>query len=523
MHKRVTKLGLLMGLVAVAITLSLSGDEQVAKNLGQVVNGKYSDFGPFVSADGKTLYFTSDRPSGIGGQDGWMSHKTAGQWIEPVDMGTPFNTQMNDGPDCLTADEQTMYFTGCNLPGGLGMCDIYVTTRDGDKWTEPKNLGKPINSRYTDANASISSDGKILYFVSTRPEGSLGGFDIWYSAKQDNGAWGDPKNLGPTINTEADEIFVFAHWDGVTLYFSSDGHGGFGGADIFRSQLGAMGWSPPLNLGPAVNSTDKDIYFTIPASGDLAYFSSNRSDTLGQEDLYVVPVPAFANVKGLTLVYGIVADIDTCAKPTIDPALKINVYDIKTCKPVEAVVRISDSKTDKEKFLAKTRPDGSYKVILTTGADYNINAYAKGYSFHSERFVVPTEQAYQEVEKNILLTPLKAGAVVVLHNVYFDFDRAVLRPESKAELNNLTRLMNDNPTLKIEIRGHTDSYGSDEYNIRLSRARAKSVLDYVVMEGKIDPDRLVSYGYGEHFPIATNDLDEGRQLNRRVEFKVLSR
>jgi len=519
MHNWKKGLGVMVILIGFALTLR--SDDQSARNLGPVVNGKYSDFGPFVSADGKNLYYTSDRPGGIGGQDGWVSHKVAGQWAEPVNMGMPFNTQMNDGPDCLTADEQTMYFTGCDLPGGEGMCDIYVTVREGDKWAEPKNLGKNINSRYSDANASVAADGKTLYFVSTKPEG-LGGYDIWYSLKQEDGAWGEAKNMGPTINTEGNEVFVFIHWDMVTLYFSSDGHGGFGMADIFRSLLTPMGWSPPINLGPAVNSPDKDFYFTIPASGDLAYFSSARSDTLGQEDLYVVPVPAILKPKGLTLVYGIVADIKTCAPPTMDPVLKTKVYDIKTCTPVESVVRISDSKTDEEKYLAKTRPDGFYKVILSTGMDYNINAYAKRYAFHSERFVVPAEQAYQEVEKNILLTPLEKGVVIILHNIYFDFDRSVLRPESRAELNNLVRLLNENPSLKIEIRGHTDSKGSDEYNIRLSRSRAKAVVDFLIIEGKINPDRLTSVGYGESLPIASNAIDEGRQLNRRVEFKIIS-
>jgi len=515
-----SSLGLMV--ILIAMTVNLKGQEEGTKNLGPVINSKYSDFAPFVSADGKTLYFASDRPTGVGGQDGWLSHKVAGQWGEPVNMGTPFNTELNEGPDCLTADEQTMFYTGCNRPTGLGGCDIYMVEKVGDSWSEPKNVGPPINTRYNDANASISPDGRNLYFVSTKPDG-LGGYDIWVSTKQEDGKWGEPKNLGPTINTPENEVFVFIHWDGITLYFSSDGHGGFGMADIFRSQLTPGGWSNPINLGPAVNSPEKDFYFTIPASGDLAYFSSTRFDTIGLEDIYVVPVPVIAKPSGLTLIYGIVANIKTCAPPKIEPTLKTKVYDIKTCTPVQAVLRLSDSKTDAEKFLGKTRPDGFYKVIIPAGADYNLTAYAKNFSFHSERFVVPSEQAYQEIEKNILLTPPEIGAVIVLHNVYFDFDRSVLRPESKAELENLVRYLNENPTMKIEIRGHTDSKGSDEYNIRLSRARAKSVVDYLTEVAGISKDRLQSIGYGESMPIASNDIDEGRQLNRRVEFKIISK
>jgi outer membrane protein OmpA-like peptidoglycan-associated protein len=513
------KSGVILALVIVA--MSLKSDIGGPRNLGPTVNSKYSDFGPIVSADGKSLYFTSDRAGGFGGQDGWVSHKTAGEWGEPVNLGQPFNTELNEGPDCFTPDEQTMFFTGCNRKDGLGRCDIYVTNREGDKWSTPKNLGAPINSKYNDANASISSDGKVLYFCSDRP-GGLGGWDIWFSTKDDKGNWTEPKNLGPNINTADNEIYVFMHWDGQSLYFSSDGRGGFGSADLFLSKISGQGFSPPINLGPGINSPDKDMYFTIPGSGDLAYFSSTRSDTLGLEDIYSVPIPAIIQPKGLTLVYGIVADIETCTKYTIDPKLGIKIYDIKSCTPVESVIRISDSKTDEEKYVGKTKSDGAYKVIIQAGTDYNLNAYAKNYSFHSERFVVPAEAAYKEVEKNILLTPAKVGRVVVLHNIYFDFDKAVLRPESKAELSNLIRFLNEDPNMKIEIRGHTDNKGSDEYNIRLSRNRAKAVADYLVEVGGIDKSRLTSVGYSFHLPIASNATDEGRQLNRRVEFKIIS-
>ena len=392
-------------------------------------------------------------------------------------MGQPFNTELNEGPDCFTADEQTMYFTGCNRKDGAGRCDIYVTTKEGDKWSIPKNLGAPINTKYNEANASISADGKVLYFCSDRPDG-LGGWDIWYSTKDEKGNWTEPKNLGAPVNTEDNEIYAFIHWDKESLYFSSDGHGGFGSADIFLSKLTTKGWTEPINLGPAVNSPDKDLYFTIPASGDLAYFASTRSDTIGQEDIYSVPVPAIMQPKGLTLVYGIVADITTCTKFTVDPKLKVSVYDITSCKPVESVIRISESKTDQEKYLGKTKADGSYKVIINAGADYNL-LHAKGYAFSSERLVVPLGAAYREIEKNILLIRPEVGTVIVLHNIYFDFDRATLRPDSKAELSNLIKFLNDNPSIKIEIRGHTDIKGSDQYNIRLSRSRAKSVEDYL--------------------------------------------
>jgi len=514
-------LGALATSILTFLVFNLIGQEQGPINLGPVLNSKYSDFGPIVSADGKSLYFTSDREGTLGGQDAWVSRKKAGEWTAPENLGPTFNTQMNEGPDCFSADEQTMFFTACNRPDGLGQCDIYMVVKEGDQWGKSQNLGPPINTKYSEANASVSNDGKTIFFVSTKP-GGLGQWDIWYSTKGADGKWAEPINIGPKINTPENEVYVFIHWDGVSLYFSSDGRGGLGSADIFLSRLTQQGWSNPVNLGPTINSPDKDIYFTIPASGDLAYFSSTRSDTLGLEDIYSVPIPLISRPKGLTLVYGIVADKDTCAPPTKDPKLGIEVYDITTCTPIESVLRISLSKKDEEKFVGKTNKQGYYKVLLTAGEDYNLNAYAKGYSFHSERFVIPPEQAYQEVEKNILLTRLKVGAVIILHNIYFDFDRATLRPESTAELANLIRQLTEAPNLKIEIRGHTDSKGSDAYNLKLSKARAKAVYDYLVEVGGIDPERLTMIGYGESLPIASNDYDEGRQLNRRVEFKIVS-
>jgi len=520
-------LGLFLFLVLAFAAITLKSEMESAKNLGAVVNSKYSDFAPIVSADGKTLYFASDRQGGFGGQDGWGSHKTAGEWGEPFNLGKPYNTERNEGPDCFTPDEQIMYYTACNRPNGLGRCDIWTTYKTGDSWAPAKNLGSVINTKYNDANSSISPDNKTLYFVSDRP-GGLGGWDIYYSEKKDDGTWGEPKNIGPTINTADNEIYVFIHWDGTTLYFSSDGRGGFGSADLFVSKkLGKnwseTGWSEPANLGPVVNSPEKDTYFSIPASGDFAYFSSTRSDTIGLEDIYTIPVPAIGKPLGLTLVYGIVADIKTCKKSSIDPNTKAKVYDITSCTPVEAVIRIADSKTDKEIMVVKAKPDGSYKAIINAGVDYTLSATAKNYSFHSERFQVPITAAYKEVEKNILLTTLEAGAVVVMHNIYFDFDKSTLRPESKVELNNLIRMLKGNPSMRLEIRGHTDIKGSDAYNIRLSKARAKAVVKYLVSKGGISAKRLTSVGYSFHMPIASNDTDEGRQMNRRVEFRIISK
>ncbi len=512
---------LLLGIVASVWAQSRLPEE--SHNLGPNVNSKYSDFGPIISADGNALFFTSDRPEGYGGQDIWISRRVGGNWTNPVNLGQPVNTQLNEGPDTFSVDEQVMYLTGCNREDGHGMCDIYISHRVGEKeWGEAENLGAPINTKYNEANASLSLDGKTLYFVSTRPSG-FGGWDIWVSHQNEMGKWSEPENLGENINTPLNEVYAFIHTDGVSLYFSSDGHGGLGGPDIFRTQLGELGWGEPVNLGPLVNTPDKDYYFTIPASGDLAYFSSDRGNTIGQEDIYAVPIPLVMQPAGVTLVRGIVADIETCAPPSKDPRTGGDVYDITTCTPVQANLRIAEIMTDKEFYRVKTRSDGFYQTFLPAGKEYSISTFASGYTFHSERFDIPRAQTYKVIERNILLHPEKVGAIVVLNNVFFDFDRSTLRPESKGELNNLINMMRRNPNMRIEIRGHTDSKGTNQYNIRLSKARAKSVVTYLIGMGRINPRRLEAYGYGEEVPIASNATDEGRQLNRRVEFKILQK
>ncbi len=509
--------------VLIGVALAQTDLPKEAWNLGGVVNTRYSDFGPIVSADGNALFFTSDREGGYGGQDIWVSRRgPAGKWGTPVNIGRPINSQLNEGPDTFSVDEQVMYLTGCNREDGLGQCDIYVSYRVSEnEWSEAENLGPKINSRFNDANATLSLDQKTIYFVSTRP--GQGGYDIWTSTKDERGNWTDARNLGTKINTSLNEVYAFIHADGKSLYFASDGHGGLGATDMFRTQLGPGGWDEPVNLGPIINTPDKDYYFTIPASGDLAYFSSDRGNTVGQEDLYAVPVPLVVQPEGVTLVRGIVADISTCAPSTKDPKTGIDVYDIKTCTPVQANLRIAEIMTDKEFYRVRTRSDGFYQTFLPAGQKYSVSTFAKGYAFHSESFDVPPEQGYKIIEKNILLHPEEVGVIVVLNNVFFDFDKSTLRPDSKGELNNLIDMMRKNPAMRIEIRGHTDSKGSNAYNIRLSKSRASSVVTYLIQMGGVPPARLEAYGYGEEVPIASNATDEGRQMNRRVEFKILAK
>jgi outer membrane protein OmpA-like peptidoglycan-associated protein len=505
----------------------VTGQQEIqATNLGPVVNSIDSDFGPMITADGNALYFTSDREGGYGGQDIWVSRKVNGQWSTPENLGEPVNTKYNEGPDTFSVDERQMYFTRCDKIDDRGTCDIYMASWDETTvhWVDVRNLGTNINSRFNDANASLSVNGDTLYFVSQRPSDDHKRFnwDIFVANRRGDG-WTEAERVGAPINTPGNEFHVIIHQDLQTLYFSSDGHGGFGGADIFMAKAQPDGsWGQPENLGPLLNTPDNDMYFTIAAAGDLAYFASTRTGTHGLEDIYQIPVMLLFKPEGVIIVKGIVADRTTCTASTMDTLTQTRIYDIKSCTPInQAVVRLAEVVTDKAIKETVTGPSGFYQVVIPAGKDYSITAAAKDYTFHSERFNVSATQPYQIIEKNILLDPICVGCVFVINNVYFDFDKATLRPESKNELNNAIRWLKDNPGRRIEIGGHTDAKGSDKYNIRLSNNRAKSVYDYLIQVGGVNPARLEAYGYGERMPIATNATDEGRQLNRRVEFKIL--
>jgi outer membrane protein OmpA-like peptidoglycan-associated protein len=453
--------------LTVLLVLSGLGVSQVitdeAHNLGPAVNSPKSDYAPFVSPDGKSLYFASDREGGEGGTDVWVSHRGAdGQWGQPENLGSPLNTPGNEGPDTVSADGRTLYLTACDRKDGLGMCDIYYSQLgDNGKWSKPKNLGPPVNTRWSEANASLSLDGKSLYFVSIRPQG-LGGWDIYVSHLNLKG-WGEPENLGRPVNTPGNEFIAFIHPNDQDLYFSSDGHGGYGGADIFFSQKTAAGWSEPLNLGPVINTAYNDMYFSVPGAGDLAYLSSNRSDTLGHEDLYQVPMPLVLNQL----------KIAALARPI---------------KPATTAPTTAPPTTLAEKPIAEAAP------------------------------VAPTRPITQETITQAAVTQ----EALVLKNVLFDFDKATLRPESKTELNHLLDLLRQNLDLAIEILGNTDSIGPEDYNLDLSIRRALAVYKYLLQEG-IEPRRLSCAGLGKTQPIASNDTAEGRQQNRRVEFKVFKR
>ena len=508
-------------------------------NVGDAINSQYSDYGPLISADESEMFFTSCRASTTGGgidelwneyfEDVYRSTKVNGKWTQAQNIGAPINTKRHDAAMGLSPDGQTMFIYYDEKGDG----NIFQSTLTGTAWSKPERLNKNINTDAKETSASLSSDGKTLYFVSNRL-GGIGGRDIYVSTKDDKGKWGKAVNIGPTINTQYDEEGVFIHPDGKTLYFSSKGHNTMGGYDIFKSVFENGNWQEPENIGYPINTPDDDVFFVMAANGKHGYYSSFNTNGFGEKDIYMVTFLGPEKQMVLNNEDNLLASVAAPVKEEVMAAaiqikeaqlilLKGIITDEVTKLPLDATIEIVDN-TRNELIASFTSNSstGKYLVSLPAGKNYGIAVKKDGYLFHSENFVIPSTANYEEVKKDIALKSLSAGNKIVLNNIFFDFDKATLRPESTNELQRLVKLMKDNSSLKIEISGHTDSKGPKDYNLGLSENRAKAVVDYLVKEG-IKVSRLSFKGYGETQPVATNDTEEGRQLNRRTEIKIISK
>jgi len=514
------------------ITECKSGKELVKKpvnvkieNVGPTINTSYPEYGEVISADESVMIFTSKRPTTLGGgkdpflneyfEDIYISNKKDGKWTEAQNIGKPVNDEKHNATAGLSLDGQTLY---AYIDENNG--DLYETHLKGDKWEEPKKIGGGVNTKFHESSASLSYDGKTLYFVSDRP-GGIGDRDIYYclkDPKDPKGGWGPAVNIGSTVNSPYGEEGIFAHPDGKTIYFSSQGFNSMGGYDIFKSTLGKNGkWSKPVNLGYPINTPDDDVFFVISASGKHGYYTSIRPDGFGDKDIYMITY--LEEPKDTTKKMDSVK-VAVVAQTTL---LKGVITDAKTGNPLEATIEVVDNQ--KNEVIASFKSNsatGKYLISLPSGKNYGIAVKADGYLFHSENFDIPASSVYQEIEKNVALNKIEVGQKIILNNIFFDTAKSDLRTESTNELENLLKLMNDIATLKIEISGHTDNVGSAEYNQGLSEARAKAVVDYLTKKG-VSKSRMVFKGYGFTQPIADNSTEEGRQLNRRTEFKILSK
>ncbi len=472
------------------------------------VNSAYPDYMPNSDPTGRLLYFTSKRKGGIGAdkesdaegdEDIYQVEFKDGRWSDPQLLPAPINSANHEGASSFSADGQTVVYTACGRQGGVGSCDLYIMHLEGNQWSQPENLGNVVNSEDWDSQPTISSDGTRIIFCSER-KGGYGSQDLYMIEKNVFGEWGPPQNLGGMINTPFSDSSPYLSPDGKTLYFASYGHPGFGGSDLFKSTYENGKWTTPVNMGRPLNTEGDDRYFTIGGSGEVGFFASNRG----------------SNVLNLFSV-----DIPEEMRPTPTVIVSGEVTNAKSGEKVGAYVLVEDLNSGELIAVNKSNSaTGKYLIVLPAGRTYSVSANKEGFFFYSQTFAVADNAKYQEIKKDIALKPIEKGAKVVLNNIFFETGKALLSPASRLELDKAVDLMKKNPSMVIEVGGHTDNVGDDTSNMKLSHERAKSVRDYMVNAG-IASARIQSKGYGESNPVATNDTDEGRKTNRRTEFIIL--
>ncbi|CAN5918717.1 OmpA family protein [soil metagenome] len=493
-------------------------------NMGESINTAGCEYFPNVTADDATFLFTRntqvrDQATGVmvpTQEDFYISYKDEnGKWSVAQNLGLPINTPNdNEGAPSLSADGRFLFFAACagydgyaNGKVGFGACDIFFSQKVNGVWSNPKNVGAPVNTVSWDSQPSFSSDGKTLYFVSHR-KGGFGLSDIWMAVLGDDGKWGPAINLGSEINTPGTEEAVYIHPDNQTLYFASDGLTGMGGLDLFvcRRDTVTGKWGKPVNLGYPINTEGDESGMIVNGAGKVAYFSSDRKGTLGCDDIYMFSLPKEFQPVPVTYMKG-----KTFNKKTLRPVgnASFELINLSTGKTV--ITSFSDAVT------------GEFLVCLPVNENYALNVNAAGYTFYSENFELKkVTDAGKPFRIDVPLQPIVVDSGSnELKNVFFETGKYDLKPESKVELNKMVQWMKANPLVKIELSGHTDNVGDKKSNLLLSANRAKSVYDYLVASG-VDASRLTYKGYGDTKPKVANDTPEHRQMNRRTEWMITS-
>jgi outer membrane protein OmpA-like peptidoglycan-associated protein len=594
-------------------------------NISDVVNSEFPDYAPAVNADNNFMIFTSRREGGVGRnkdvdneyfEDIWYTTKDEnGQWTKPKNFGKPINSETHDASIGLSPDGREMFLYKPDNGG-----DIYVSklTQSGT-WGPPTSMSKVVNSRYNEPSVSISSDNRVLYFSSDRP-GGFGGLDIYKAELDEKGNWSKPQNLGSTINTEYDDDSPFIDYDGKTLYFSSRGHKGMGGYDVYKAEYDSTrkAWKQPINMGYPVNSPDDDIYFVITKDGKTGYYASAKGDGYGDKDIYMINLekavitnidePQKDEPKPIAKVEEPKKDEPTTTtkveepkkdepkpvakieepnktieqpktepktetskptakepnpivvnkeekkpepvektintpKPNPEPiktpepkpipaalALKPSkikgvVYDYETNETLSARIVVNDQQGNLMKVI-DVADDGKYEFELSQSkpSKISLTVTKDGYIYNNILIPVPADSKTQKtVVREFYLKKINLGSVFILRNIYYDFDKAVIKKESFPYLNQLVAWLKAHPNVNLEISGHTDNVGLPRYNKVLSQKRVDAVMLYLTSKG-IAPERLTAIGYGSERPLASNDDEkEGREINRRTEFKITKR
>lgn len=481
------------------------------RNLGTGVNTAGDEYINALSPDENRIIFTRRtkiEPLQEGQrkeyrEDFFESEKLEGDWSRARLIEDAVQARGDAGGLCISPDGRKIWFTACFREDGFGSCDIYFTEKVGDAWLPPKNLGPLVNSDQWDSQPSISPDGRTLYFASNR-KGGQGSADIWMTELDGKGEWMRPVNLGNIINTSSPEMGPFIHYDNNTLYFSSQGHLGMGGADLFFSRKVDGSWTEPLNAGYPINTKADELVIFINPRGNKGYISSDLPTGQGRYDIYEFEMTGRMMPAPVTYFRG-------------------RVFDRTSLQPLEAYFELIDLNTDSVIMSANSdRLKGDFLVCLPANRDYALNVSCPGYLFYSDHFQLKgNNTSLDPFSKDIPMNPIKAGEKIILRNIFYETDRYTLMEESVSELNKLLEFLTVNPDLAIEIGGHTDNIGTAAYNLELSLRRASEVYNYLVGRG-IPANRLSYKGFGFSEPLAPNDTEEGRAMNRRTEIRITS-
>ncbi|MCK5134832.1 MAG: OmpA family protein [Bacteroidales bacterium] len=522
-------------------TLSKDPVRVIIQNLGEGVNSKYDDYNPIFTPGDTALYFTSRRPvekskrnpiDNKYNEDIYRALENAGEFADAVRLGKPFNSSHNNSLVGISPEGDRMLIYRGHVDGG----DLQITSFDSgkQKWKSPKSLPNKLKSKDGETSACLSPDGEEFFFVSRNKKLTIGGKDILISRLDRKGKWTEPHNLSNSINTEYDEEGVFITADGKHLYFSSKGHNSMGGYDIFRSERDENGaWSKPVNLGYPINTPDDEVFFITDQSEIFGYYAAIREGGLGAKDIYKIIF--LGSEKELItrtkdqLVAGpgpVKTGFLTKPQPMqLDTTFILTGQVLDTINeviPVVAKLAFIDPNTGERDAFVISDTTGSYTARLPQPKIYGVEINAAGYLYFLDILDLTSESNDDMLLRNFYLQKVEVGTKMVLDNIYFETGKAVLRPESYDALDQVHRFLENNPTMKLEISGHTDNTGSLRVNQRLSGERAKAVVDYLIGRG-ISDEMLVYKGYADTEPVAPNNTKEGREQNRRVEFKVLSK
>lgn len=484
---------------------------EAPENMGPSINSKYDEMSPVISPNGKLLYFSrKHHPDNQGGptdyEDVYYSRYENGEWQPAKNMGTPINNHGPNAVHSVSPDGNTLLLMNTydneGKPRGQGL-SISHRTKGG--WEMPETMKVRQYYNKSPFNEFFLSNNERVLLLALQRDDSYGGRDLYVSFYEGDGIWTEPKNMGMTLNTSGTELSPFLASDGVTLYFSSNGHPGYGQNDVFmtrRQDESWTRWSEPENIGKPINGEGIDSYYSVPASGEFAYFvSSEQKDA--STDIYKVRLPSKVKPKPVVIIHGVVRNS-------------------KTNEPIGTSITYKDFETDQEMGVARSDPNtGEYEIVLPLKKKYSFFAEKKGFYSVSDNLDLTDAEEYEEIEKDLYLTPIEVGETAQLKNVLFKRSTAILLPQSFSELKRLYDMLEENSSLHIELSGHTDNTGDADLNLELSRDRAKSVKDYLVEKG-IDGDRIDHKGYGGERPIADNSKEATRRLNRRVEFKITS-